>query len=363
MVKYLLALLFSVSAFASGGGPIGGGSGAVSSVSNSDSSLTLSPTTGAVVGLLNVGHTNTWTVSQNFNVGLIAPSGAQVNIGATSYPTSAPNAALNVTNYLNSNNTGLVLTNPAATPNVYAFDNSVAGDGLAFEDLTGVGEMVFFNYVHASSFVSLGATGISGQGNDPRYPYSFNVQQSNWNPLTQLVPNAGYFSAAIMCSNNSSTTTNNWCGYGTTGSSYNPMSYWGTRHIVQTSGSEQAEWHLQMVYSGTMTEVERFDQNGQFNQHGQAVTITSGACGATTTYIIASYSNNNVGRITAGTGPSTTCTVNFNASPAWTNLPVCQATDETTGVVIPAVASGNTLVMTGTFATSNVLSYHCSGGY
>jgi hypothetical protein len=42
-------------------------SGAVSSVSNSDSSLTFSPTTGAVVGSLNVAHANTWTATQTMS--------------------------------------------------------------------------------------------------------------------------------------------------------------------------------------------------------------------------------------------------------------------------------------------------------
>lgn len=42
------------------------GGGAVSSVSNSDSSLTISPTTGAVVASLNVGHANTWSATQTF---------------------------------------------------------------------------------------------------------------------------------------------------------------------------------------------------------------------------------------------------------------------------------------------------------
>lgn len=50
-------------------------SGAVSSVSNSDSSLTISPTTGAVVASLNVAHTNSFTAVQNFN-----SSGPAVNI-------------------------------------------------------------------------------------------------------------------------------------------------------------------------------------------------------------------------------------------------------------------------------------------
>ena len=47
-----------------GGG--GGGGGAVTSVSNSDSTLTISPTTGAVVASLNLGNPNTWTAAQTF---------------------------------------------------------------------------------------------------------------------------------------------------------------------------------------------------------------------------------------------------------------------------------------------------------
>lgn len=38
----------------------------VASVSNSDGTLTISPTTGAVIASLNLAHSNTWTVTQNF---------------------------------------------------------------------------------------------------------------------------------------------------------------------------------------------------------------------------------------------------------------------------------------------------------
>jgi hypothetical protein len=43
----------------------GGGAG-VSSVSNSDSTLTISPTTGSVVASLNLGNVNSWTAAQTF---------------------------------------------------------------------------------------------------------------------------------------------------------------------------------------------------------------------------------------------------------------------------------------------------------
>lgn len=47
----------------------------VQSVSNSDGSLTISPTTGAIVGSLNVGHTNAWTGQQYFATSALAFSG------------------------------------------------------------------------------------------------------------------------------------------------------------------------------------------------------------------------------------------------------------------------------------------------
>ena len=53
----------------------------VSSVSNSDGSLTISPTTGAVVASLNVGNANTWTATQTF-ANHISIGGATFNISA-----------------------------------------------------------------------------------------------------------------------------------------------------------------------------------------------------------------------------------------------------------------------------------------
>lgn len=48
-----------------------GGGGSVSSVSNSDGTLTISPTTGAVVASLALGHANTWTAAQTFSSGIV----------------------------------------------------------------------------------------------------------------------------------------------------------------------------------------------------------------------------------------------------------------------------------------------------
>lgn len=64
-----------------------GSSGGVTSVSNSDGTLTISPTTGAVVASLNLGHANTWTALETFNSGIAVPSGqgvTQTSGGSTS---------------------------------------------------------------------------------------------------------------------------------------------------------------------------------------------------------------------------------------------------------------------------------------
>lgn len=68
-----------------------GGGGAVSSVSNSDGTLTISPTTGAVVASLNLNSANTWLATQTFPAGSILSGqvAALVSIGAhvfSAYP-------------------------------------------------------------------------------------------------------------------------------------------------------------------------------------------------------------------------------------------------------------------------------------
>lgn len=66
--------------------------GAVSSVSNVDSTLTISPTTGSVVASLNLGHAQTWTALQtfgtNFSVGGVTTTGA-TGTGKVVFDTSA----------------------------------------------------------------------------------------------------------------------------------------------------------------------------------------------------------------------------------------------------------------------------------
>lgn len=54
---------------------------AVTSVSNSDSSLTISPTTGAVVASLNLAHTNAFTIIQKVDLNTVAGPAADTGVG------------------------------------------------------------------------------------------------------------------------------------------------------------------------------------------------------------------------------------------------------------------------------------------
>jgi len=76
----------------------GGGSGTVSSVSNSDGTLTITPTTGAVIAALALAHANTWTGQQTFVAPILGTpaSGIITNLTGTCTSCTA-NSASNMT--------------------------------------------------------------------------------------------------------------------------------------------------------------------------------------------------------------------------------------------------------------------------
>ncbi len=53
----------------------------VSSVSNSDGTLTITPTSGNVVASVNLAHANTWTATQTFNTAITLAHGQGINFG------------------------------------------------------------------------------------------------------------------------------------------------------------------------------------------------------------------------------------------------------------------------------------------
>ena len=110
--------------------------------------------------------------------------------------------------------------------------------------------------------------------------------------------------------------------------------------------------------SGT-TVVESTYKDGEKTFKGVVPTATTG-CGTTPTIV----GNNNVGRITIGTTPGTTCLVTFaNTGTGWgANAPVCTCNDETTAAACRV--SGNTtttITLNAVTIASDKLDYTCVG--
>ncbi|MHB8710432.1 MAG: immunoglobulin-like domain-containing protein [Minisyncoccota bacterium] len=139
--------------FAVNGVCVGVGSGAVSSVSNSDGTLTISPTTGAVVSSLNLSHANTWTALQTFNASANVAAGQAYQYNGTSVIT----ASTTLNNYFFGGAGNLTMTggdNTGTGPsdfssNTTGSSNTAYGEWALFSNVSGSGNS-------ASGFKTLG---------------------------------------------------------------------------------------------------------------------------------------------------------------------------------------------------------------
>lgn len=150
--------------------------GAVSSVSNADGTLTISPTTGLVVASLALGHANTWTALQAHSAGLTSFATSTIGDGtATGGLTISGNATTTGNLKVGTGVGALVGTNIMSSVNV----NGAAG--FAVHNSTSGNETAMFAGAGGNS--SVGATGNN----------FFHLLQNNTNAMT-LAP-GGYIGA------------------------------------------------------------------------------------------------------------------------------------------------------------------------
>lgn len=121
----------------------GGGGGAVSSVSNSDGTLTISPTTGSVVSSLNLAHANTWTATQtyansistsgNYSLAAWGPKGANFSAVASTYTDNSSSGTVGTITAINSFGTPAIAASSSSTytnaANVYIAGAPTGGTG------------------------------------------------------------------------------------------------------------------------------------------------------------------------------------------------------------------------------------------
>lgn len=128
--------------------PQSSGSGGVSSVSNSDGTLTISPTTGAVGASLNPAHANTWTATQTFtaSLGFDASSAAQIKLPVAPGYTAAAQGEIG---------------HDSTAHNWHAYDNSADSILAVVPSSTGITNGDCANWVKSGSTIMLGDAGAA----------------------------------------------------------------------------------------------------------------------------------------------------------------------------------------------------------
>lgn len=153
------------------------GSGAVSSVSNSDGTLTISPTTGAVVASIALSHANTWTGLQQFN-GNASTTGISVTgtASSTRYIAYLGTAANPSYTFSGDEDTGIY----TSAANTFAFTTagvnrlSISASAVSFSNIVG--------YVGSSAFAKDWEikTGTSGTLAAPTYAFNSDTGTGLW---------------------------------------------------------------------------------------------------------------------------------------------------------------------------------------
>ncbi|MHB1909772.1 MAG: beta strand repeat-containing protein [Nitrososphaerales archaeon] len=188
---------------------------AVSSVSNSDSTLTISPTLGAVVASLNLAHQNTWTALQTFNAGisgsgnlgaLTAGSGilstANTWTGLQTFGTDISllgaqvSGSLTTGNFLYYNGTNIIgqsLSSPNSTLNIsdYTLDLN-----LAHSNTWTSAQTIQTAFDTDSLILQIVAPSSSGGYDSPYlhlvgYGYDTSAHEVDWHALINVTSNAG----------------------------------------------------------------------------------------------------------------------------------------------------------------------------
>jgi hypothetical protein len=161
--------------------------GAVASVSNSDSTLTISPTTGSVVASLNLAHANTWT-------GLITSS-AGINLSGASAPLELAGSAGTSGNCLLSAGAG-------DTPTWGACSGGSGGDSITSPNST-------LTVGGSSSATTLDLVGSAGEimaGATPALTYTPSLGKSGTAGSLSLYPSSGNFTTTLSSAATASNT-------------------------------------------------------------------------------------------------------------------------------------------------------------
>lgn len=231
---------------------------------------------------------------------------------------------------------------------------AVIGATLDFSD----GTVPFFGYDITNTLMSLGYNAGA-----PRFRLSMDSASTSTNP-TGIVSGGSSVLPPVMVMRSTSATAGNYGGVANTGSS-NIVNGWAVFYNdTQTSSSEDSHFAIATAAAGTRTEKFKISNKGQVTHAGTAP--AAGTCGTSPG---APTGNDNVFKITSGTGGvSTSCAVTLTIAPATGGH--CHCTDETSSatIVVDAILTTSTVTMStysrttgiaAAFVASDVFSCSC----
>jgi hypothetical protein len=331
--------------------------GGASSVSNSDGTLTISPTTGAVVASLALGHANTWTGTQTF--GTITPTTISGGVSFSGTPVlSAGTLTCGV-----AGTAGCVVTGEGATSGSATLTwPAVAG--------TTSNPIVSSNYLSTPGLVS-----ASSVGNLIIAPATnLLLEPANGDTVEISINGAGGTAAAPALTSAEGTTTGIWWPSAASialsisgveksrqvanGFNVGPNAILGATtpgNTADTSLARGVAGRWDIGQSATITDTTGSIRLSSLQVAGTK--FTASGCSNSTT----------VGGATAGSfasGTTGTCTVTITMGDSDTapNGWSCTASDQTTPANLISQKTGGsttTAVITGTTVSADVISFHC----
>lgn len=309
------------------------------SVSNSDGTLTISPTTGTIVASLNLGNANTWTGLQSFNailtstLTLSAISGStqclQVNSSGVVSGTGAPcgSGGAGVTSF---SGDGVIISNSASTGAVTDTLASAGAHTILGNNTTSAATPTYTSNPSVSSITLNGSTSGSAMLSVSTTGGTLNLGSTN-----ATVTSAGALTVASVTtapSGGQGGTVTLPEGTAATGSSGNDVCYGDSTHSVKCSYNNGSFFTMsQTVNSGSSA------LGTSAIASGACVTTTTAATGIATTDAILWNPNASIKAVT-GYVPSTSGGLTIAAYPTSgnVNFDVCNwtASSITPGAII-----------------------------
>lgn len=273
---------------------------------------------------------------------VVTPNGVGIGLGLTDETLVTNGNQLVLKG--SSTNTQLSLTNPVSTTNFNVGINNTI-------NYLGVNGVVWFRMNNTTTNMSIGYNQTGEY-----FPWTHARSSTSTTP-TSVVINSSTILPPATVNQNNSTTAGNYGLFGNAGG--------GSNHVLNawiamfndnhTNGSETSHMEFVIANAGTRTVALNLTKEGMLIFGGTAVTLAS--CGTSPTVTAGSVAQ--AGKVTVGTIPSGTCTINFNTT--FPKAPSCWARDTTTGLNITGDATTTTFPMVGAFVAGDVIAYGCDG--